>query len=172
MASSPTRSPRTPPIWPKAIPARSTATTQYRRRRFEFRWEDQFNLSLDPETAREFHDKTLPQEGAKTAHFCSMCGPHFCSMRITEDVRKYAAEHGLTRKPRRSNAASKRSPASLSNTAPRFTQRRNSEGIERAWDDGETDGQARRGREGREEFESMQEIEYGIHREGRRSLQR
>jgi phosphomethylpyrimidine synthase len=64
--------------------------------RFEFRWEDQFNLSLDPETAREFHDETLPQEGAKTAHFCSMCGPHFCSMKITEDVRKYATEHGLT----------------------------------------------------------------------------
>src|SRR5215203_862036 len=60
--------------------------------RFEFRWEDQFNLSLDPLTAREFHDETLPQEGAKTAHFCSMCGPHFCSMKITEDVRKYAAE--------------------------------------------------------------------------------
>jgi phosphomethylpyrimidine synthase len=60
--------------------------------RFEFRWEDQFNLSLDPVTAREFHDETLPQEGAKTAHFCSMCGPHFCSMKITEDVRKYAAE--------------------------------------------------------------------------------
>jgi len=64
--------------------------------RFEFRWEDQFNLSLDPETAREFHDETLPQEGAKTAHFCSMCGPHFCSMKITEDVRKYAAENSLT----------------------------------------------------------------------------
>ncbi len=63
--------------------------------RFEFRWEDQFNLSLDPPTAREFHDETLPQEGAKTAHFCSMCGPHFCSMRITEDVRKYAAEQGI-----------------------------------------------------------------------------
>ena len=63
--------------------------------RFEFRWEDQFNLSLDPETAREFHDETLPQEGAKSAHFCSMCGPHFCSMKITEDVRKYAAEQGL-----------------------------------------------------------------------------
>ncbi|MGA3172531.1 MAG: phosphomethylpyrimidine synthase ThiC [Chthoniobacteraceae bacterium] len=63
--------------------------------RFEFRWEDQFNLSLDPETAREFHDETLPQEGAKSAHFCSMCGPHFCSMRITEDVRKYAAEQGI-----------------------------------------------------------------------------
>jgi len=63
--------------------------------RFEFRWEDQFNLSLDPITAREFHDETLPQEGAKSAHFCSMCGPHFCSMKITEDVRKYAAELGL-----------------------------------------------------------------------------
>ena len=61
----------------------------------QFRWEDQFNLSLDPETAREFHDETLPQEGAKTAHFCSMCGPHFCSMKITEDVRKYAAEQGI-----------------------------------------------------------------------------
>jgi phosphomethylpyrimidine synthase len=64
--------------------------------RFEFRWEDQFNLSLDPERAREFHDETLPQEGAKSAHFCSMCGPHFCSMKITEDVRKFAAEQGLS----------------------------------------------------------------------------
>jgi phosphomethylpyrimidine synthase len=64
--------------------------------RFEFRWEDQFNLALDPDTAREFHDETLPQEGAKTAHFCSMCGPHFCSMRITEDVRRYAAEKNLS----------------------------------------------------------------------------
>jgi len=64
--------------------------------RFEFRWEDQFNLSLDPETAREFHDETLPAEGAKTAHFCSMCGPHFCSMKITEDVRKYAAQQGVS----------------------------------------------------------------------------
>ena len=64
--------------------------------RFEFRWEDQFNLSLDPETAREFHDETLPAEGAKTAHFCSMCGPHFCSMKITEDVRRFAAEQGIT----------------------------------------------------------------------------
>ncbi len=63
--------------------------------RFEFRWEDQFNLSLDPETACEFHDETLPAEGAKTAHFCSMCGPHFCSMKITEDVRKFAAEQGI-----------------------------------------------------------------------------
>ncbi len=64
--------------------------------RFEFRWEDQFNLGLDPDTARAYHDETLPQDGAKTAHFCSMCGPHFCSMKITEDVRKYAAEQGLS----------------------------------------------------------------------------
>ena len=63
--------------------------------RFEFRWEDQFNLSLDPETAREFHDETLPAEGAKIAHFCSMCGPHFCSMKISQDVRKYAEDHGV-----------------------------------------------------------------------------
>jgi phosphomethylpyrimidine synthase len=63
--------------------------------RFEFRWEDQFNLSLDPDTARAFHDETLPAEPAKTAHFCSMCGPKFCSMRISQDVRRYAAERGL-----------------------------------------------------------------------------
>ena len=63
--------------------------------RFDFRWEDQFNLSLDPTTARDFHDETLPAGAAKTAHFCSMCGPHFCSMRISQDVRKYAAENGL-----------------------------------------------------------------------------
>ena len=64
--------------------------------RFEFRWEDQFNLGLDPDTAREFHDETLPQEGAKSAHFCSMCGPHFCSMKISQDVRAYAANLGIT----------------------------------------------------------------------------
>jgi phosphomethylpyrimidine synthase len=63
--------------------------------RFEFRWDDQFNLGFDPTTAREFHDETLPQEGAKLSHFCSMCGPHFCAMKITEDVRKYAAEQGV-----------------------------------------------------------------------------
>jgi len=63
--------------------------------RFEFRWEDQFNLGLDPDKAREFHDETLPQEGAKLAHFCSMCGPHFCSMKITQDVRDYAAKLGV-----------------------------------------------------------------------------
>src|SRR5450432_3471777 len=63
--------------------------------RFEFRWQDQFNLSLDPDTAREFHDETLPAPAAKGAHFCSMCGPHFCSMKITEDVRRYAAAEGI-----------------------------------------------------------------------------
>jgi phosphomethylpyrimidine synthase len=65
------------------------------RARFEFRWEDQFNLSLDPVTARAFHDETLPSDNAKSAHFCSMCGPHFCSMKITQDVREYAAKQGL-----------------------------------------------------------------------------
>ncbi len=66
--------------------------------RFEFRWEDQFNLGLDPEKAKEFHDETLPQEGAKQAHFCSMCGPHFCSMKITQDVRDYADKLGVDEK--------------------------------------------------------------------------
>ena len=69
------------------------------RARFEFRWEDQFNLSLDPETAREFHDETLPAPAAKGAHFCSMCGPHFCSMKITQDVRDYAGRAGDRRRP-------------------------------------------------------------------------
>jgi phosphomethylpyrimidine synthase len=64
--------------------------------RFEFRWEDQFNLGLDPDKAKQFHDETLPQEGAKLAHFCSMCGPHFCSMKITQDVREFAAKHGVS----------------------------------------------------------------------------
>jgi phosphomethylpyrimidine synthase len=66
------------------------------RARFEFRWEDQFNLSLDPDTARAYHDATLPADAAKHAHFCSMCGPHFCSMKITQDVRDYAAEKGVS----------------------------------------------------------------------------
>jgi phosphomethylpyrimidine synthase len=63
--------------------------------RFEFRWRDQFNLALDPITAHEYHDETLPAEGAKVAHFCSMCGPKFCSMKITEDIRQFAREHGM-----------------------------------------------------------------------------
>ncbi|MCB1769272.1 MAG: phosphomethylpyrimidine synthase ThiC, partial [Candidatus Competibacteraceae bacterium] len=60
-----------------------------------FRWEDQFNLGLDPERAQEYHDATLPKESAKVAHFCSMCGPHFCSMKITQEVREYAERKGL-----------------------------------------------------------------------------
>jgi phosphomethylpyrimidine synthase len=63
--------------------------------RFEFRWEDQFNLALDPATARAYHDETLPAQPAKTAHFCSMCGPKFCSMRISQDVRDYAEAKGM-----------------------------------------------------------------------------
>ena len=73
----------------------ASATTRCRRARFEFRWQDQFNLSLDPDTAREFHDETLPAPAAKGAHFCSMCGPHFCSMKITQDVRDYADSLGV-----------------------------------------------------------------------------
>lgn len=68
--------------------------------RFEFRWEDQFNLGLDPDTARSYHDETLPKDSAKVAHFCSMCGPKFCSMKITQEVRDYAAEHGTEITPR------------------------------------------------------------------------
>jgi phosphomethylpyrimidine synthase len=63
--------------------------------RFEFRWQDQFHLSLDPETAENYHDETLPSEGAKLAHFCSMCGPNFCSMKITQEVRDYAQAKGI-----------------------------------------------------------------------------
>ena len=79
----------------KGHPAAQYRDNALSKARFEFRWDDQFNLSLDPEKAREFHDATLPQDSAKTAHFCSMCGPQFCSMRITEDVRQYAKEHGM-----------------------------------------------------------------------------
>jgi phosphomethylpyrimidine synthase len=79
----------------KGHPAARHRDDALSKARFEFRWEDQFNLSLDPVTAREFHDETLPQDGAKLAHFCSMCGPHFCSMKITEEVRKYAEEQGV-----------------------------------------------------------------------------
>ena len=64
--------------------------------RFEFRWEDQFNLGLDPDTARDFHDETLPKDSSKSAHFCSMCGPKFCSMKITQEVRDFAAAKGLS----------------------------------------------------------------------------
>ncbi len=79
----------------KGFPGAQLRDDELSKARFEFRWEDQFNLSLDPETARSYHDETLPQEGAKVAHFCSMCGPHFCSMKITEEVREYARSQGL-----------------------------------------------------------------------------
>ncbi len=79
----------------KGHPGAQTRDDALSKARFEFRWQDQFNLSLDPGTARAFHDETLPGEGAKVAHFCSMCGPKFCSMKITQDVRQYAKEHGL-----------------------------------------------------------------------------
>jgi phosphomethylpyrimidine synthase len=79
----------------KGHPAAQERDNAISKARFEFRWEDQFNIGLDPDRAREYHDETLPKEGAKTAHFCSMCGPTFCSMKISDEVRQYAAEHGL-----------------------------------------------------------------------------
>ena len=79
----------------KGFPAAQEWDNALSKARFDFRWDDHFNLALDPETARAFHDETLPKESAKTAHFCSMCGPHFCAMKITEDVRVYAREKGL-----------------------------------------------------------------------------
>nr|MBA3334330.1 phosphomethylpyrimidine synthase ThiC [Acidobacteriota bacterium] len=79
----------------KGHPAAQIRDNALSKARFEFRWEDQFNLALDPEVAREYHDETLPAEGAKLAHFCSMCGPHFCSMKITQEVREYAARESV-----------------------------------------------------------------------------
>ena len=79
----------------KGLPGAQVRDNALSKARFEFRWEDQFNLSLDPERPREFHDETMPKEAHKVAHFCSMCGPHFCSMKITQDVRDYAAQQGL-----------------------------------------------------------------------------
>ena len=79
----------------KGHPAAQIRDNALSKARFEFRWEDQFNLALDPEVAREYHDETLPAEGAKLAHFCSMCGPHFCSMKITQEVREYAAKENI-----------------------------------------------------------------------------
>ncbi len=80
----------------KGHPGAQVRDNAMSKARFEFRWEDQFNLGLDPEKAREFHDETLPKESAKVAHFCSMCGPHFCSMKITQDVRDYARAQGVS----------------------------------------------------------------------------
>ncbi|MBS0515369.1 MAG: phosphomethylpyrimidine synthase ThiC [Proteobacteria bacterium] len=79
----------------KGHPGAQVRDNALSKARFEFRWNDQFNLGLDPEKAQEFHDETLPKEAAKHAHFCSMCGPHFCSMKITQDVRDYAKDHGV-----------------------------------------------------------------------------
>ena len=79
--------------------------------RFEFRREDQFNLGLDPDTAKDFHDETLPQEGAKLAHFCSMCGPHFCSMKITQDLAAYAESHGVSAEEARERGLAERASA-------------------------------------------------------------
>ncbi|SAL43652.1 thiamine biosynthesis protein ThiC [Caballeronia turbans] len=80
----------------KGHPGAQVRDNALSKARFEFRWEDQFNLGLDPDKAREFHDETLPKDSAKVAHFCSMCGPHFCSMKITQDVRDFAAKQGLS----------------------------------------------------------------------------
>jgi phosphomethylpyrimidine synthase len=79
----------------KGHPGAQARDNALSKARFEFRWEDQFNLGLDPERAREYHDETMPKDAHKSAHFCSMCGPHFCSMKITQDVREYAATHGV-----------------------------------------------------------------------------
>jgi phosphomethylpyrimidine synthase len=79
----------------KGLPGAKRRDDALSRARFEFRWEDQFNLSLDPDTAREFHDQTLPKEAHKVAHFCSMCGPKFCSMRISHDIRAEAQKDGM-----------------------------------------------------------------------------
>ncbi|MBI1422099.1 MAG: hypothetical protein GC149_01450 [Gammaproteobacteria bacterium] len=79
----------------KGFPGAQVRDNALSEARFEFRWEDRFNLSLDPDRAREFHDETMPKEAHKVAHFCSMCGPNFCSMKITQDVRDYAAKEGI-----------------------------------------------------------------------------
>ena len=82
----------------KGHPGAAIRDNALSKARFEFRWDDQFNLGLDPDTAKEFHDETLPKDSMKVAHFCSMCGPHFCSMKITQDVRDYAASQGVSEK--------------------------------------------------------------------------
>ncbi|MFT5064321.1 MAG: phosphomethylpyrimidine synthase, partial [Gammaproteobacteria bacterium] len=82
----------------KGWPGAQVRDNALSKARFEFRWDDQFNLSLDPDRAREYHDATLPKDAHKVAHFCSMCGPNFCSMKITQDVRDYAAKQGMDEK--------------------------------------------------------------------------
>ena len=100
----------------KGHPAAQMRDNALSKARFEFRWQDQFNLGLDPEKAQEFHDETLPKEAAKHAHFCSMCGPHFCSMKITQDVRDYAADKGVADA---SEALEKAWPKKPPNSAPK-----------------------------------------------------
>jgi len=80
----------------KGFPGVQLRDNALSKARFEFRWEDQFNLGFDPERAREYHDETMPKQAHKVAHFCSMCGPNFCSMKITQDVRDYAAKLGMS----------------------------------------------------------------------------
>ena len=108
----------------KGHPRRAHWDDVLSKARFEFRWEDQFDLSLDPETAREFHDETLPAPGAKVAHFCSMCGPHFCSMKITQEVREYA-ERGMAEKSREfvEHGAEVYVPSRLDRSRPRAVER-------------------------------------------------
>ena len=105
----------------KGHPAAKLRDDALSRARFEFRWRDQFNLSLDPDTAEEYHDQTLPAEGAKTAHFCSMCGPQFCSMKITQEVRDYAAEveQGMAQKAEEKLTASE-AEAGMEEMSKRF----------------------------------------------------
>jgi phosphomethylpyrimidine synthase len=96
----------------KGHPAAKAHDDALSKARFEFRWRDQFNLSLDPETAEQYHDQTLPAEGAKTAHFCSMCGPKFCSMKITQEVREFAARQTAQDQPGDGSEANLASKAS------------------------------------------------------------
>jgi phosphomethylpyrimidine synthase len=98
----------------KGHPAAQLRDDALSRARFDFRWEDQFNLGLDPDTAREYHDETLPKEAHKVAHFCSMCGPKFCSMKITQDVRDYAASLGDNEKAALYPDAAKQGMAEMS----------------------------------------------------------
>jgi phosphomethylpyrimidine synthase len=116
----------------KGHPGAQARDNALSKARFEFRWDDQFNLGLDPDTAREFHDETLPQQGAKLAHFCSMCGPHFCSMKITQDVRDYAAKIGVSEQEALERAW-RSSRWNSSKPAARSTRRRKS----RRWRYGE-----------------------------------
>jgi phosphomethylpyrimidine synthase len=94
----------------KGHPAAQVRDDALSRARFEFRWRDQFNLSLDPDTAEQYHDQTLPAEGAKSAHFCSMCGPKFCSMKITQEVREFAARQNTQSYLAAENIASETPP--------------------------------------------------------------